>query len=273
MAYIGNQLSWLAGTLAGFGAPEGQNAIFFYANSTDSLATVLGANYISDGQKRGLQNLGNIVFFFDGTNVFPLVVTALQANASGYGVTLSQWEDTGAIGATNAAYHAATNTTSFTATAAQVTGGEAFVELDCTGAGSTGTVTMPTVAAIVAALGISEPGQSWGAQDQEHRVLGHDHAGGRRQRAVRPHRHRDHRDDHLARLSHHPDLAHRRDDPEPRGRRDALSLLVANAKPPRLCDRSEGLSERAALLLGTLADDRPGAGINPKGFATWRPRR
>ena len=161
MAYIGNQLSWLAGTLAGFGAAEGQNAIFFYANSTDSLATVLGANYISDGQKRGLQNLGNIVFFFDGTNVFPLVVTALQANASGYGVTLSQWEDTGAIGATNAAYHAATNTTSFTATAAQVTGGEAFVELDCTGAGSTGTVTMPTVAAIVAALGISEPGQSW----------------------------------------------------------------------------------------------------------------
>jgi hypothetical protein len=54
---------------------------------------------------------------------------------------------------THAAYNAASNAASFTATAAQLTGGDAFVELDLTGnpAGAAN-VTLPTVANLVAAM-------------------------------------------------------------------------------------------------------------------------
>lgn len=59
----------------------------------------------------------------------------------------------GAVADVSAAYSAANSAVSFTATAAQISGGSAFVELDLTGnpAGAAN-VTLPTVAALVAAI-------------------------------------------------------------------------------------------------------------------------
>lgn len=64
------------------------------ATGGDAIATILGPNYISDGQKRGL-NLGAFVLIVTdyvsvGTDVGQLAyVSAVQATTSGYGVTLS----------------------------------------------------------------------------------------------------------------------------------------------------------------------------------------
>ncbi len=64
------------------------------ATGGDAIATILGANYISDGQKRGL-TLGSFVLIITdyvsvGTDVGRLAyVSAVQATSSGYGVTLS----------------------------------------------------------------------------------------------------------------------------------------------------------------------------------------
>ena len=64
------------------------------ATGGDAIATILGANYISDGQKRGL-GLGSFVLILTdyvavGTDVGRLAfVSAVQATSSGYGVTLT----------------------------------------------------------------------------------------------------------------------------------------------------------------------------------------
>lgn len=81
MAYDGNKLSIIAATIEGVfntGVLIG----------TDSINTVLTANYISDGQKRGLP-LGCTVWYFDGTDVFDCFVSAVEA-PPGFGVTLTQ---------------------------------------------------------------------------------------------------------------------------------------------------------------------------------------
>ena len=64
------------------------------ATGGDAIATILGTNYFSDGQKRGLK-LGSFVLITTdyvavGTDVGRLAyVSAVQAVASGYGVTVS----------------------------------------------------------------------------------------------------------------------------------------------------------------------------------------
>lgn len=81
MAYDGNKLSIIAATIEGVfntGVLIG----------TDDIDTVLTANYISDGQKRGLPK-GCTVWYFDGTDVFDCFVSAVEA-APGFGVTLSE---------------------------------------------------------------------------------------------------------------------------------------------------------------------------------------
>lgn len=81
MAYDGNKLSIIAATI------EGVFNTGVYIG-TDPIETVTGANYISDGQKRGLP-LGCTVWYFDGTDVFDCFVSAVEA-APGFGVTLAQ---------------------------------------------------------------------------------------------------------------------------------------------------------------------------------------
>src|ERR1700742_565765 len=88
MAYTPNQLAIINGTMAQFGSSECEFSTAFY-NSPDTLATVLGANYITDGQKRGL-TLDSIVWVATAAGMFQCYVTALQATSSGYGVTLAE---------------------------------------------------------------------------------------------------------------------------------------------------------------------------------------
>jgi hypothetical protein len=162
MAYIGNQLSLItSGTLALYGATEGQGAIWWYANTTDSIATVLAANYISDGQKRGL-TLGSIVLFYDGTNTNILQVSALQAPAVAAGFAQSPPDWSPALGVTLSAV--GTDPYSTGIPVAYVTAAlqsAAIPVADITGADhvifdNTGTtpanLQLPTAAAIVAAL-------------------------------------------------------------------------------------------------------------------------
>lgn len=76
--------------------------IFFYSDLStgagvtgDSIATIQGTNYFSDGQKRGL-GLGSVVFvitdYVGGAGV-PVThvcyVSALQVQTSGFGATLT----------------------------------------------------------------------------------------------------------------------------------------------------------------------------------------
>lgn len=64
------------------------------ATSGDSIATIQGANYMTDGQKRGLA-LGSVVMvatdFVSAGNpvVHPCYVSAVQAAGVGFGVTLT----------------------------------------------------------------------------------------------------------------------------------------------------------------------------------------
>jgi hypothetical protein len=72
----------------------GKAALATGATGGDAIATILGANYISDGQKRGLA-LGDFVLIITdyvsvGTDVGRLAfVSAVQATTSGYGVTVT----------------------------------------------------------------------------------------------------------------------------------------------------------------------------------------
>ncbi len=154
MAYIGNQLSQIASTLAQFGATEGQFGLYFYQNTSDSLATVLGQNYISDGQKRGLQ-LGNFVIFYNGAQLVWLQVTALQATSSGYGVTLTEVADSNTG---NPIVNTAISTVGAgTLSAAALVGGI----VTRTGSTAAFTDTTDTAANIIAALYSQEISNSW----------------------------------------------------------------------------------------------------------------
>lgn len=158
MSYIGNQLAQITtGPLSLYGSSEMQISIWAYASTVDPLATVLGANYISDGQKRGL-TLGSIVLFFDGVNTNFLQVSALQAPTPGpnqnpasanFGVTLSA---AGALPFSTgiAVKYVTAALQSATIPVADVTGADKVVFAN------TGTtpanLQLPTAAAIVAAL-------------------------------------------------------------------------------------------------------------------------
>lgn len=85
MAYIGNQLSALNQTI------EGNFNTYVYYHATDSLATVLGANYISDGLMRGMEP-GNFVMIMLGALTAPALYLAQVSAAQGaplQGVTLT----------------------------------------------------------------------------------------------------------------------------------------------------------------------------------------
>lgn len=79
MAYVGNQLSVITDSIEN---------VFNVAVliGTDPIEDVLVANYISDGQKRGLV-AGGIVYYFNGSVTYECFVSALQA-PPGFGVTL-----------------------------------------------------------------------------------------------------------------------------------------------------------------------------------------
>lgn len=79
MSYTPNTLAQItSGPLSLYGSSEQQTSIWAYTNTVDSLATVLAANYFSDGQKRGL-TLGSLVLFYDGVALSLLQVSALQS--------------------------------------------------------------------------------------------------------------------------------------------------------------------------------------------------
>lgn len=155
MAYIGNQLAQISGTLNQFGASECQFTTNFYATSTDTLATVLTANYISDGQKRGLV-LNSVVWVQTAAGFFQCQVSALQNTATGYGVTLvlmAVGTGTG-VGLSNAPI---TTAVGGTLTAASMVGGL----ITRTGPTAAFTDTTDTAAAIIAAMNSQVIGNSW----------------------------------------------------------------------------------------------------------------
>lgn len=157
MAYIGNQLAQIASTMAQFGSPECEFTENFYAHATDSLATILGANYISDGQKRGLV-LNSVVWVQTATGFFLCEVSALQATSSGYGVTLTQMGQENGINLPATQYTTGALTAA-TLTAAQIAGAQ-FVVLNNSGA-TPGAQTLPAVSVIAAAIPNAQPGFSY----------------------------------------------------------------------------------------------------------------
>jgi len=73
MAYSGANLSIMTQTV------EGSFKLFFYA-STDSLATVVSANYFADGVERGMQ-VGDFVFALVAGVPYMLFVASNVGNA------------------------------------------------------------------------------------------------------------------------------------------------------------------------------------------------
>lgn len=155
MAYISNQLSIIANTMAMFGATEGQFALGYYNHASDSLATILGANYISDGQKRGLL-VGSVIYVQTTAGIFQCEVSAVQAPASGYGVTLELMSASTGTGVANM------NTAIATVGAGTLTAA-ALVGAIITRSGSTAafTDTTDTAANIIAAMNSPIIGNSW----------------------------------------------------------------------------------------------------------------
>lgn len=94
--YTPNQLSLLTNNIEGQPQLLAYNAFSLASGDTgDSIATIQGSNYFSDGQKRGLA-LGNTVLVqtdFVGGAGAPVghicYVSAVQATTSGYGATLT----------------------------------------------------------------------------------------------------------------------------------------------------------------------------------------
>lgn len=86
MAYNGNALAQIASTMSQFGSSECQFTESFYS-TTDTLAAVLAANYIYDGQQRGLV-LNSVVWVQTSLGLALCEVSALEAH--GWGVTLLQ---------------------------------------------------------------------------------------------------------------------------------------------------------------------------------------
>ena len=155
MAYTGNQLAQLSSTLSQFGSSECQFNVNFYATSTDTLATVLAANYISDGQKRGLV-LNSVVFVQTAAGLFQCEVSALQNTATGYGVTLTEMTSGTGTGVPS-------SNTALTTTVGATLAAAAIVAGLITRTGPTAAFTDPTdtAANIIAAMNSQVIGNSW----------------------------------------------------------------------------------------------------------------
>lgn len=165
MAYNGNNVLLISsGSLVLFGSSESQGGIFWY-ETTDTLATVLAANYMTDGQKRGL-GLGSIVIYNDGVASTFLQVVALQQpqpapsvapGAAALGVTLAVMTPAGSTGVALQFTTAALQSAAIPV--ADVTGADLTI---FTNTGTTpGNLQLPTAAAIVAALPNAQVGFSY----------------------------------------------------------------------------------------------------------------
>lgn len=83
MAYVGNDFSPISQIINGT-----FNTNVYLNSAADTIATILGANFISDGQKRGAK-VGDVVWVLIGGLTVPCTVSALQALTSGNGITLA----------------------------------------------------------------------------------------------------------------------------------------------------------------------------------------
>lgn len=154
MSYSGGSLAVIAQSI------ENTFNVAVYFAAGDSLQTVLGTNYISDGQKRGLK-VGDFVYILFGTDssaytLSQAVVTAAQATTSGYGVSLTAVTSTTGTGV--ALSNTAISTIGAgTLTAAGIVGGV------ITRSGSTAAFTDTTATAtqIVAAMVGKTVGNAW----------------------------------------------------------------------------------------------------------------
>lgn len=140
MAYVGNSLSCVAQTI------EGTVNIYVYV-STDTIATINGAGYFSDGASRGM-TVGDLVAainpttgamtWLSVTSVSGLAVTTATASGSGLSGYIPETKyTTGAL-------------TAATLTAAQVAGGK-FTALNNSG-NTPGTQTLPAASVLFAAI-------------------------------------------------------------------------------------------------------------------------
>ena len=151
MAYIANNLSVVSTTI------EGNWNTAVYSHPSDSLATVTGANYISDGQQRGLEN-GDIVWAILNNVAYLLQVSSAQASPN-LGVTLSGVAGGVANGSLPPAQYSTAALQSTAMTAAQVAGAATTV-FDNTGT-TPGNLQMPTAANHIAAVPGWQIGQSY----------------------------------------------------------------------------------------------------------------
>jgi hypothetical protein len=104
-------------------------------------------------------NLGDVVWSTAPANNGPIGWICTVAGQTGATATFLPF---GFIGGVFAAFNTSASTVGFTATAAQISGGTSSVDLALTGTLTGGTaITLPTVAALLAALPAMVPGQSW----------------------------------------------------------------------------------------------------------------
>lgn len=151
MAYTPNNLSVIAQTI------EGTFNEFYYTG-TDTTAQVIAANYISDGQKRGL-SLGDLLWYWNsGSNVLTqMFVSAQQTLANGlFGVTLS-------VSGAGTGTGVPQVNTAVTATVGTTLAGAAIVGGQITRTGPTAafTDTTDTAANIIAAMNSQTIGNAW----------------------------------------------------------------------------------------------------------------
>ena len=155
MAYNGVQLSTISQTF------EGSFNIFVYFSATDSLATVLAANYISDGQMRGMEP-GNFVILVLGALSAPSVYLAQVSAAQTLplqGVTLTGMGQGAAFAALPPAQYKTAALQSATIVAANMAGSAVSV-FDNTGTTPANLAT-DTAANIIAAVPGWQIGQSY----------------------------------------------------------------------------------------------------------------
>lgn len=151
MAYNGGQLSAISQTI------EGNFNTYVYF-TTDSLATVSGANYFSDGQQRGME-VGDVIWVSISGVVYLMAVTALQAVASGYGATAAGTGGGIANGALPPAQYKTAALQSAAIVAANMAG-SAYCAFDNTGT-TPGNLATDTAANIIAAVPGWQVGQSY----------------------------------------------------------------------------------------------------------------
>ena len=155
MAYIGGNLSTISQTI------EGSFNIYVYFHPTDSLATVTAANYMSDGQMRGMEP-GNFVILVLGSLTAPSVYLTQVASAQVLplqGVTLTGMGGGAATGALAPAKYVTAALQSATIPAASMAGAAVTV-FDNTGTTPAHLAT-DTAANIIAAVPGWQVGQSY----------------------------------------------------------------------------------------------------------------